>query len=575
VVVRKLAEGGMAELLLCSSHGPLGFEKQVVIKRIRESFETDAEFVEMFVAEAKLASQVSHPNLVQIFDFGTQDEKFYLVMEYLRGKSLTQVRQASNQRLLAIPPILVAHIGQQIAKGLHHAHELHQAGRRVGVVHRDVTPHNVLLSFDGSVKLTDFGIAKRIDMPASHTLAGQIKGKFAYMSPEQANGANVDARSDIFSLGIVLWELLTGGRLFSGDSQQAILNAVKQSNIPNPARLNSDVPQDIDTAVMRALSRDRAERFTTAGELARALGQSVLHHAKSVDDHDVAAFLAQLFPEEMAAYRTGAPLPGFSEPVRSLANLKTELTGEWISFKSLLHSEGKESLGKALGKDPGMTADALLPSGSTATTLLVPNGVWGTASEPANRTTVINFSLRPSVVSLERAWSAILARLSPARKALSRPLLIGLAALAVLATSLSVLSIYGSTSRKPDTRASIDQPAVLHPPQLEVRPPVAEEQKVSEEPKTALLKSPKPEPEYGTLVLKVVPWALVSIDGERRGEVSGIRRIRLPAGKHRVKLWHPREGKELWVTIGPGESLVQQHQIQLPVHSSIAPNTVH
>ena len=293
VVRRKLAEGGMAEIYLCTARGPEGFEKEVVIKRVRAFLASDPEFVGMFIAEARLASWLNHANVVQIFDFDKHEDTYYLAMEYVRGCSLWELRKRCKELMEPVPPVMVAHIGADVARGLHYAHRVKVNGQPLDLVHRDVTPHNVLLSFDGAVKLTDFGIAKAGN---KLTQPGVLKGKFAYMSPEQARGEAVDARTDIFALGVVLWEMLTGGRLFGGDSEVAVLRAVQQSAIPPPARLNPDVPEDLDAAVVRALARDPAARFQNAGELERALAQCVLKHAKTVDDTDLGAFMRRLFP---------------------------------------------------------------------------------------------------------------------------------------------------------------------------------------------------------------------------------------------------------------------------------------
>ncbi|QSQ27446.1 protein kinase [Pyxidicoccus parkwayensis] len=296
VVRRKLAEGGMAEIYLCTARGPEGFEKEVVIKRVRAFLASDPEFVGMFIAEARLASRLNHANVVQIFDFDKHEDTYYLAMEYVRGCSLWELRKRCKELMEPVPPVMVAHIGTEVARGLHYAHRLKVNGQPLDLVHRDVTPHNVLLSYDGAVKLTDFGIAKAGN---KLTQPGVLKGKFAYMSPEQARGEAVDARTDIFALGVVLWEMLTGGRLFDGDSEVAVLRAVQQSAIPPPARLNPDVPEDLDAVVVRALDRDAAARFQTAGELERALAQCVLKHAKTVDDTDLSAFMRRLFPTSL------------------------------------------------------------------------------------------------------------------------------------------------------------------------------------------------------------------------------------------------------------------------------------
>jgi eukaryotic-like serine/threonine-protein kinase len=293
VVKRKLAEGGMAEIYLATSTGAEGFEKEVVIKRVRSFLSDDESFVQMFIAEARLASGLNHANVVQIFDFAKHEDSYYLAMEYIRGCSLWDLRKRCREKGISVPPVLVAHIGAQVAAGLHYAHRLKSSdGELVHLVHRDVTPHNVLLSYDGAVKLTDFGIAK-----ASNKLTqpGVLKGKFAYMSPEQARGEEVDARTDVFALGVVLWEMLTGGKLFDGDSEMAVLRAVQESVIARPARLNPDVPQELDQVVCTALERDPEARYQSAGELERALAQCVLHRATSVDDTDVGTFIRRLF----------------------------------------------------------------------------------------------------------------------------------------------------------------------------------------------------------------------------------------------------------------------------------------
>ncbi|ATB26864.1 serine/threonine protein kinase [Melittangium boletus] len=293
VVKRKLAEGGMAEIYLATARGAEGFEKEVVIKRVRSFLSDDEGFVRMFINEARLVSRLNHANVVQIFDFDKHEDSYYLAMEYVRGSSLWELRKRCREKGIRMPPVLVAHVGAQVAAGLHYAHRTKSPeGEPLGLVHRDVTPHNVLLSFDGAVKLTDFGIAKagnRLTQP------GVLKGKFAYMSPEQARGEEVDARTDIFALGVVLWEMLTGGRLFDGDSEVAVLRAVRESLIVPPARLNPDVPEALDNVILTALEREPEARYQSAGEMERALAQCVLRSATSVDDTDVGTFVRRLF----------------------------------------------------------------------------------------------------------------------------------------------------------------------------------------------------------------------------------------------------------------------------------------
>lgn len=302
-VVRGLiAQGGMAEVYLCHVQGPEGFEKEVAVKRIRPELAVDGEFVRMFVAEARLASRLSHPNLVQIFDFDRHEDTFYLAMEFVAGRSLWEIRHAARAAMRSMSPVMAAHICCEVARGLHYAHRATDGGQPMRLVHRDVTPHNVLVSYAGAVKLADFGIAKQGN---AHTVPGMLKGKFAYMSPEQARGESLDARSDVFSLGIVLWELLTGGRLFEADSDVALLRAVQSSVIAPAARLNPEVPQALSEIVGKALQRDLSARYASAQEFERALARFLLTHTRDVDDTDVAGYLRLLFAEASSVGASG------------------------------------------------------------------------------------------------------------------------------------------------------------------------------------------------------------------------------------------------------------------------------
>lgn len=297
-IKRRLAEGGMAEVYLAQATGPEGFAKDVVIKVVRGFLSSDQQFIDMFINEARLSSKLNHANVVQIFDFGKHEQSYFIAMEYVRGTSLFDLRKRCRDRGIPFPPTLVAEIGAQVARGLQYAHSLSDKGKPLGIVHRDVTPHNVLLSFDGAVKLTDFGIAKA---STTHTAPGVLKGKFAYMAPEQARGEMVDSRTDIFALGVVLWEMLTGGRLFDGDSELAVLRAVQSSLIAPPSRLNPDVPNELSDIVLKALSRPPIERYQSAFEFDKALGTFVLRAAKSVEDTSVSLFLQQVYADDIAA----------------------------------------------------------------------------------------------------------------------------------------------------------------------------------------------------------------------------------------------------------------------------------
>jgi eukaryotic-like serine/threonine-protein kinase len=347
VVKKRLAEGGMAEVYLAQATGPEGFAKDVVIKVVRSFLASDQQFIDMFIAEARLSSRLNHANVVQIFDFGKHDDSYFIAMEYVRGASLFDLRKRCRERGVPFPPTLVAEIGAQVARGLQYAHGLSDKGKPLAIVHRDVTPHNVLLSFDGAVKLTDFGIAKA---STSHTAPGILKGKFAYMSPEQARGEQVDARTDLFALGIVLWEMLTGGRLFDGDSEMAV-----------PDRLNPDIPHELSEIVLKALARPVADRFQTAFELDKALATFVLRAARSVEDSSVALFMQQVYADTIAAEdgeRLGTPVgtPAVQRGVVPQASS--------FGFGDTLAVDRSNEFAKGRPTSPSTPARAGVPSGA-------------------------------------------------------------------------------------------------------------------------------------------------------------------------------------------------------------------
>ena len=288
----------MAEVFVATVEGAAGFEKSVAIKRILPHLCEDPDFIEMFREEARLASRLSHANIAQVFDFDEIDGQCLLAMEWVNGKDLRKVLRAAEKAGRQPSPARAAFIAREVARALHHAHTAPAAdGRPLCLVHRDVSPQNVLLSFAGEVKLTDFGIAKAATRSIA-TSTGVIKGKCAYMSPEQTRGEDLDARSDIFALGIVLFEALTGRRLFTGQSDMEILRAVRERPAPVPSDLRADVPKDLDAVVMQALSKNRDERQKSALELETALTEIVLRHATGADDLDFSAWLGDLFERD-------------------------------------------------------------------------------------------------------------------------------------------------------------------------------------------------------------------------------------------------------------------------------------
>jgi hypothetical protein len=266
-LLRRLAVGGMGELLLARAAGARGVQKLVAIKRVRPEYASDPEFVSMFVNEARLAATLDHPNVVRTYDLVEDESAFFMVMEYLHGESLGRLLNAISSRgeRVALSHLVTIVLG--VAAGLHCAHERRGVdGRPLGIVHRDLSPGNVFITYEGGVKLLDFGIAKATSR-TSITIGPSRKGKVSYMSPEQCVGADVDRRSDIFALGVVMWELCTGRRLFRGDNEFAIMNQITTTDAPPPIAFVPELPPMLSDVIVRALSRDPVARFQTAMEL--------------------------------------------------------------------------------------------------------------------------------------------------------------------------------------------------------------------------------------------------------------------------------------------------------------------
>lgn len=317
VLLRKLAVGGMAEVFLAKAVGAEGFQRTVVIKRILPSYTEDEAFVSMFIDEARIAAALHHANVIQVIDFDKVDDAYYIAMEYVEGRDLRKVLDRGRKTGKRMSPLLAAHVTSLIASGLHYAHTRRgETGEPLHIIHRDVSPHNILISFAGDVKLTDFGIAKAAAR-STKTRAGTVKGKCAYMSPEQARGKPLDARSDIFALCSVLWEMLAYRRLFEGDSDFEILNNVLNQSVPPPSLFRPEVVRDLDAIVLKGLRRDLNERFPDMAALEKDLQDFVFKHASGPDDVDIGAYVRDLFSAELDEIPEYAkePTPRGKEPV--------------------------------------------------------------------------------------------------------------------------------------------------------------------------------------------------------------------------------------------------------------------
>ncbi len=307
-IVRRLGAGGRAEVFLAKKRGAEGTFKVVVLKRILPGFTTSRRFRSMFIDEAQLATRLNHPNVVQVYEFSNEgDEGHILAMEYVEGCDLGHLMSAAKASGTSIPPWVAAWIIAEAAKGLHYAHEKRdEGGAPLEIVHRDVSPQNVLLSFEGVVKIADFGIAsaRLVDEEL-----GVLKGKFGYMSPEQARGERVDRRSDLYSLGVILWECLTGRPLHGGLGGEALLDIVRSGKIEPPSTYVRDLPEDLESIVMKLLAPRVEDRFASGRDVAAAIARSMLVKQVLVDGAALEATIGQLVPREAQASLGGSEIP--------------------------------------------------------------------------------------------------------------------------------------------------------------------------------------------------------------------------------------------------------------------------
>jgi len=531
VIRRKLAEGGMAEIFLAQSHGPEGFEKQVVIKRIRAALADDPSFVQMFIAEARVASKLNHANVVHIFDFDRHEDSYYLAMEYVRGKSLAEVHRRSRSLGRPMPPVLAAQIGLEVARGLGYAHRLNVHGQPVGLVHRDVTPHNVLLSYEGAVKLTDFGIAKASNRAST---AGMLKGKFAYMSPEQSRGEPVDARTDLFALGISLWELLTGARLFDGDSDLAVLRAVQERDIVAPSTLNPDVEPPLSDAIMSALERDPSRRVQSAAELERRLLTYVIHATRTPEDTDVGRFVRALFPDDAAAEEDTDP----AVPLQ-LVSRSQPTAGAPSARGAAVQDTRRESEGRLLQQTLPSAGKAVPGDEAFAPTQTPAARRFSAATAPGQGSAVTHAPGGPDTRELAAELGGGRGRLKLA--VLGVAVVLGGGAIAFVAGQREPHSDPGPAATplaavpSPPAVPAVGVPAPSPPPAA-----------------TATARTAAVAP--GFLLVTAQPWGKLFVDGKFVADVEEPRQVPLPPGTHTVRVQNGKKSRSWTLDIESGRT---------------------
>ncbi len=351
-LLKKLASGGMGQVFLART-GQEGFEKLVVLKRILPHLVEDEEFFTMFQDEAKITMRLNHPNIAQIFEFGEERGIHYLVMEYIAGEDIRRLTKRVAAAGQTLPLGVILRVIADAAAGLDYAHKGRDSkGVPLHLVHRDVSPQNVLVGFDGAVKLIDFGVAKAAGR-AQHTATGILKGKFPYMSPEQAEGLDIDARSDVFALGIVLWELLTNKRLFKGDNDVMTQRLVKACQVPPPSQVDPTLPVDLDPIVLKALEKNPDDRYPDAAAFRLALEEFAMKKSMPASSAHLVAFLQPFYADRINLEANAASLDDLTSETELDWNgsaKTTAPTGAPELHAKTSTSKGTEALGP--GKKP-------------------------------------------------------------------------------------------------------------------------------------------------------------------------------------------------------------------------------
>lgn len=520
-LVRAIGRGGMAEVFLARRRGAAGIHKRLVVKRVRQDLTSDPRFAEMFLREARVATALSHKNIVTVFDVGRDEEGLFLAMDYVDGPDLAAALERAAAREQSFDPLIAAHIGSEVAAGLDYAHRHRDEAGVVGLVHRDVTPRNILLSLGGEVKVTDFGVA----VLASDSTEKR-RGTLQYMSPEQARGEPIDARADVFSLGLVLHELLGGQRVYRGGGKDELLAQARTAKVP---RLGGEVPEVLVEAVARATAERPEDRFPTARAMQRELDAWVVAERgrrgqADPPDHALSEFLAALFPD-------------WSERTEEDALKGTAGAAGTATM---------QSVAETVGLDPETASRVQVLTGLRAARQTRPPS----EPKPGRRGRTIAFASGAVVAA---AAVAVALGVMSARRGDADPVEPAPPpAVPVAAGDTPPVTLPAPVEPTPAVAADAAPAPVVAE---QSAPPPPEPRPHHPDRKDAASPPVKPPKGMGTLDLNAVPWAYVSINGGAEEETP-IKARRLPAGKHKVLIRNPvlERNRELTIEISPGET---------------------
>jgi serine/threonine protein kinase len=413
-ILAKLAVGGMAEIFLVRGASVAGVERYCVLKRILRERAADAQFAQMFLDEARLAAQLQHPNIASVYDIGMLGDSYFFTMEYVHGETVRALLARSQELRRPVPLACALTIVAGAAAGLHHAHQRYaRDGRPLGIVHRDVSPSNVMVSFEGNVKIVDFGVAKAANR-AVETRSGTVKGKISYLSPEQCRGDRVDRRSDLFSLGIVMWELLTCTRLYRRPSDFDSMTAIVHESPEPPSKRRAEVPRAVDDIVLRLLAKSAGDRFQTAAEVLEAIENAAMRAGTMLSTSALSRLVRDLFgvrPEPWLEIDTDTaphePVSFMSRPIprsvarapaneveRGLASvvdlsqLSIEVLGDSAATRETTPSAG-HSIPSSISVMPQAAAPTTAPVGPFATMTAVSGASTPAVTTPSATTDLV------------------------------------------------------------------------------------------------------------------------------------------------------------------------------------------
>jgi serine/threonine protein kinase len=589
-LIRKIASGGMAEIYLAKVSGLSGFEKLVVVKRILPQLSGDSQFIQMFLDEARIAATLQHPNIVQMYDIGAADGEYFISMEYIHGEDVRSIMRRLKQNKKGLPLDHALNIVSGVASGLHYAHEKRAFdGRALGIVHRDVNPQNVLVSYDGAVKLVDFGIAKASNRLNEETRHGTLKGKIPYMSPEQCQGHPFDRRSDIYALGIMLYELTTGMRLYRGESDFEIMKQIVEEPVMPPTVRRPGYPTALEKIVLKALakkfdpeSEEKGDlRYQTARELQADLEAYIREKRLMTSDIALSSFMRETFEDRIEAWQAAATereraavVAGKAEGSKSGSGVALEFDddhashssatvasytpngsgevgnapttdvrggggrGLWIAVAALLLlgiGGGAYWMSRGKGGDGDKrAARAEVPTrNDTKTKPTAETGAAMLASEPRGATVIVDGSeWHEKTPTTVKGLAAGMHKLTFELAAHSKKTVeFHVSAGAVETVSVELAKLHVADTKKTDDKKK--KATTKHH-----RRRVNKRRRVTK--KTPDKKPPKKvEKGTGTLRIASSPSCTVIINGRSRG-ATPIARIELPAGRHRVQLINAR-----------------------------------